>query len=359
MLVLIAPAERYVARHRGAVAGSDAVDWSLTERLARRVGPRADVLSFGTSMTSYAFVPAVFQRVTGLRAFNLALGYGPPPAAYALFRRALRSGARPSAVLLEFHPDSLRRPPRFGARIWAEVLSPGELLGLALAARDPGLFASVALAEALPSLRDRDRIRAALTGALRGEDDPTPDLNRMIARNKRVNAGALIQPVKGFKGEVAASHREVLLDPSWGPSAVGREYVRRFLDLARARGVRVFWLIPPFCPKLRDGRAAAGLDRAFASFLRGLQGQFPDLTVIDGLDAGYGDDVFVDATHLNRRGALALTEAVGSLVAAGRQTPRWVRLPAYRPVPDGTVEDLVQSFALVRSAGAEAGTARR
>jgi hypothetical protein len=367
MLVLVVLTERAASRYRLDLAGPDAVEWSLAERLARGVGTRAgvEVLAFGTSITSYGFVPSGFERVTGRRAVNLALGYGPPPALYALLRRALASGARPSAVLVEFHPDSLSRPPTFGARIWPEVLEPGELLGLALAARDPGLFASVAAAEVLPTLRNRDRVRAAVSAALKGEADTNRGLNRMLVRNKRVNAGALIQPVKPFDGGIKEEQRRSLLRTPWAPSTVGRAYVGRFLDLAEARGVRVFWVIPPFCPKLRDARAAVGLDRSYAAFARGFQARHPGLTVIDGsgAGAGYGDELFCDAVHLNRRGAAAYTEAVGaavaSLLAAGRDAPRWAALPPYRPVPDGALEDLVQSFVANLAEDTQRGTVGR
>ena len=70
----------------------------------------------------------------------------------------------------------------------------------------------------------------------------------------------------------------------------------------------------------------------------------------------------MDPVHLERRGAVAFSEAVAGVVRprldGDRRAPggRWVELPRYRPGPaaDG-LEGLDQSFTIARASG----TARR
>ncbi len=63
--------------------------------------------------------------------------------------------------------------------------------------------------------------------------------------------------------------------------------------------------------------------------------RYPNLTVIDGRNAGYTPTVMFDATHLSRAGALVFSEAVGACSAARLDQPetwnheRWVALPKY------------------------------
>ena len=82
-------------------------------------------------------------------------------------------------------------------------------------------------------------------------------------------------------------------------------------------------------------------------FVWGVAARHRNITVIDGVDAGYGNDLFNDAVHLNRRGAAAYTEAVGAAVAAALANPAGPRravLPGFRPAPDAGFEDLAQSY---------------
>ena len=353
LLVLI---EGAVGRHADTLAPPDARDWALAERAARTSVRDCDVLCFGGSMTSHGVVPPVVTRVSGRSTFNLAVGFGPPGAQYALLRRAIASGARPSAVLFDLHPAALSEEPRHAKRLWPEVLGPSEIAELSWVARDAELFATLALAEVLPTLRYRDSIRSALTAALGGSPNATPDLNRMIARNKRVNSGGMIQPVKNFRGGVSPIFRPGLLTPPWKPSEASGIYFKRFLDLAESRSIPVFWLIPPFCPSIRRERSALGLDADYARFAASLQEKYANLTVVDGLASHYDDELFSDPVHLNRRGAAAFSEAVAGVLSerlgAGRGTgPRWVNLGAYRPAADGTLEDLSQSFLASRPSG--------
>src|SRR5207247_551116 len=100
--------------------------------------------------------------------YNLALMGGQPMAGYFLLRRALDQGARPRAILVGFAADRLQGDPRRATRGLTEIVRPAEALDLACTAGDPGLFAAMVLARALPSYRCRMEIRAHFPQVLRG-----------------------------------------------------------------------------------------------------------------------------------------------------------------------------------------------
>jgi hypothetical protein len=87
----------------------------------------------------------------------------------------------------------------------------------------------------------------------------------------------------------------------------------------------------------------AGNDARFVRFLRAQLARFPNLVVVDARHAGFESRVFVDAIHLDRDGAIALSSGLADVLQA-RPGPRWVTLPPYRePAFDAPVEDLAKS----------------
>src|SRR5262249_14838585 len=147
-------------------------------------------------------IPAVLERATGRRAYSLAVCAGSAPAAYFLLRRALAAGARPAAVLVEFHPALLAAPPRSALAYLPDLAGLRDALDLSWATGDPGLFASMLLARALPTAKDRGQIRLLALAALRGEDASLRGYTMATLRQYRINRGARIdarQP--GYRGE--------------------------------------------------------------------------------------------------------------------------------------------------------------
>ena len=91
-------------------------------------------------------------------------------------------------------------------------------------------------------------------------------------RNRRTNRGAFVEPANlAFRGDPDALAAAFTPD-SWRPSAPNVGYVRAFFDLARSRGIRVYWVIPPFCPAIEARRAEKGLDRLYDRFVAGVVG---------------------------------------------------------------------------------------
>jgi hypothetical protein len=176
-------------------------DWWLTARAATRAATRCEVLCFGDSLVKFGVLPSVLEARLGGRAYNLSLSAGQPPACYFLLRRALESGARPRALLVDFVPHGLAGDPRCGNRLWPELLDARDALDLAWTARDTELAARVLLARLLPSLRGRYEIRANILAALRGEAPMEWLASHAYVRNTRINRGAYVAAKNpGFRG---------------------------------------------------------------------------------------------------------------------------------------------------------------
>src|SRR5262249_44154060 len=141
----------------------------------------------------------------------------------------------------------------------------------------------------------------------------------VLLRNWRVNRGALVpaacQPPDAVGGsEADAADPPKASGPAWFAYRANTVYVRKVLDLAAARGVPVFWLLPPTSPAHLARSERNGVDAGYAAFVRETQARYTNVVVIDGRRAGYRREVFSDLTHLDRRGASAFSEAVASLI---------------------------------------------
>ena len=109
-------------------------------------------------------------------------------------------------------------------------------------------------------------------------------------RNWNANRGAYVladqADTPGDDPAWSNSARAGHLSAAWTCHPVNDAYVRRFLDLADAHGVPVFWLLPPTHPELQARRERFGWDADYIGYLRRLQKSYPRLTVIDGRHAG-------------------------------------------------------------------------
>ena len=335
-----------------------AASWAESERASRTRGEGvgADVLILGDSQLKCGLQPKLIEGALGLRAFNLAVVGGQPASSYYLLSKALDSGATPKAIVVDFFPGLLAADLRINTGKWADLLDPGECLGLASTARDGKLFGPVIARALLPALRLRDGVRAGVTAALTGVEGKDAAEARAYVRNWRVNGGSHALP---RKPEFRESEGDVL-DPSqpgrrWKCKPENLAYVRRFLALAGSHKIPVFWVLPTVAPRLRAERGRTGLDAAYLAFVRSVRAEFPGLTVLDPTPLLGDAGVFSDVLHLDRRGASVLTLAVAEAVAGARSDApgvgRWVAMKppsASRLASDVPVEDVAESAAAVR-----------
>lgn len=341
---------------REAFTTNSAASWRQTGRAAGREARRADVLCFGDSMIKFGVSPGVIEATTGLRGYNLAPYGGPPAASALLLERALESGAKPKAIVVDFMPHLLAVAPRHHMRLWQELIDPGNALELASASRDASFFAECLAGRYLTSFRARHEIRTNLKHAFKGES-----YNAVIAhfvtplwRNWRVNRGAELAPVTPpFDGQ-ARPWDQALFPTDWHPDPASADAMRRFLDLAAQRSIPVLWLIPPLSPATQELREHQGHDAFYSRLVRSVQERYANVLVVDARHAGFGDELFLDPVHLNRDGAIELSLRLGRILREltaggeddGAATPSvaWVSLPpASLPPVMPEVEDLDQS----------------
>jgi hypothetical protein len=171
-----------------------------------------------------------------------------------------------------------------------------------------------------------------------------------MALDARVNRGAIaIAPALIPPGDAEDLSHSGLGTTRWRPHPMNVSYVRRFLDLSAAHRLPVYWLIPPVTSAWQSQSERLGHDDCYTRFVQAILVRYANLVIVDGRLAGYTRPVFTDSTHLNARGATALSGALASTIrprlANKGPSARWVTLPAYRDRPDVTpmVEDFGQS----------------
>jgi len=347
-IVLIVGVEQTIAQQKlGSLGGSQ---WSY--EIARQVASSRqggyDVVCFGDSLLKQGLAPTVMEAKAGLRAYNFAVAGGQAPGNYFLLRRALESGMKPRAVVVEYFPNLMLTDPDFNVENWPFLASPGDCLEMAQLTRDPNFLASLALRELFPSVRCRNSIRANILAAL---DGSFPTFAREInsaRRNWEVNRGAEIIASRPGRIEDVESWMHGYF-PRFDCSRTNRAYIKKLLELARSHEIPVFWLLPPYKPELQARCEQSGFDQAHETFIKGLQARYPGLYVIDGRRAGYDPDVFSDLHHLGREGAAIFSSEVAFLLLRHREGPastsRWLELPRYRSLVAATtpIEDMDES----------------
>ena len=361
MLVLVAAVEAAVGRQAGHLRDWQALSWRHAGRAARGAAARAGVVCLGDSQVKEGVLPALLEGRLGRPAYNLAVHGGQAPASFFLLRRALRGGARPAAVVVDFNPNLLSSAPRSGLPYWSDLVDARDAIDLARAARDPDLFAQTVALGLLPAFRHREAIRAGLADAWSGRPGEGRGSCLAVARNLDRNRGAWVTPI----GPPPPDPDDLRPNPAdrrgWTPHPANLEYIHRLFATAEAHGITVFWLIPPTCPGWQSRRVRLGADAAYARLAGVLSEQHRNVVVVDGRASGFPPDAFRDATHLHVAGATVLTRSLADLIrstlsakARGAVGPSWVALPPAGRLPPGRapgLEDMDESRAAIRTGG--------
>jgi hypothetical protein len=352
MLILVVAAESLVARHDLRFLTIFDIDWKSSGRAAARHAPGFDIVVFGDSMAKFGIAPRVIEATLGRKVHSFALLDGKPAATYLFFRRAIEAGARPSAVIVDYPPEMLNQTPEsllLNPRWTALMANPYEAWELARIYHDREFFGRLLVARVLPSYRSRDGIRTDLLTALQGQSGSNSANTQPERRNRWLNRGGiLLAKNPGFQGDVPPQWAGILFDAHCTVRHEHAHFVRRLIRLAAEHNIAVYWLLPPNAPKVTAFRDASGVHARYERFARALLAQFPNLYVLDARHAGYEHTVFVDAVHLDRDGATALSGDVAEVLGHARinSAPgaRWIELPRYhdRPVTLA-LEDVDQS----------------
>jgi hypothetical protein len=339
MLGAIAAAELWVQAHPRTCMPAEHWDCWMSARAAAGAARGCGVLGFGDSMIKLSVVPRPIASRTGRDAYNLGICGSQPITGYLLLRRALAAGARPSAVLVSYSTPAMQHPPENSVDQWSMLLGFWDCAEMARMARDPDLFAALLLRRTLATVRERHYLRARVRDALGGREDRGHQVLSRFVRNWASNAGAQVMPcnplLRSYPLDVGGFLKEWYDRKPWHP--VNATYLRRFLALADAHGIAVYWLQTPALPSVQAACERGGAAGEQTARLRGLLGRHANLAVIDGRGAGYEPGAFMDPNHLGREGAYAYSMELAELLRASPSgaapASRWVELPPYRARP--------------------------
>jgi hypothetical protein len=317
--------------------------------LAYRAAAQSDVLCFGDSLIKQGIIPAVFEERLGISAYNLAVPGGVPGSPYILLRRVLEAGGRPSAVLVEFKPRMLLVDPRKLAEGIMALPTFRESIELCWDYGKLEFATKLLLTRLFISFRDRHGLRSVIY-RLVDQKHPLAFLPwPPFWRNWERNQGGQLNPKNpqsvSQEGPPAVS---LYLFPRWRCDPRNQRHVVKFLELAAAHRLRVYWLMPPVHPKVQTWRDEQEADASCDQFVRALQARYGNIKVLDARHSGYGADLFYDAVHLDRDGALAFSAQVAEALRRSKADdppgPTWLALP--RMIPQSStrpLEDMEQS----------------
>lgn len=359
MIGLIVVIEYFVGRNWLDFSDPVSLSWRFSAEAARTEAAGSQVLCLGDSLVKHGLIPSVIEGKSGLRTLNLSAARAPTLMTYFLFRRALDAGARPDAIIINAKPAVLIGGPDFNARYFQEVLTLREWVELFQITRRSSLMISMLVGRLLPSLRCRLEIRSSLLSALGGETDRLHDINRTLWRNWTVNRGAHVADLDfRYDGKVTPEVAAKMQTDIFHVDRMNREAIERLLQLAARRNIPIFWVLTPLTPELQAFRDRSGSEAAYEQFVRSAQSRYPQTTtVLDARRAEFPPRSFVDATHLNGRGAIALSRAVAVVLEAelGQSkravAARWITLKPSVDCSDVLalgLEDVEQSKRIVR-----------
>lgn len=327
----------------------------LAQAIRTAAGPEAgaEILCFGDSLIKLGIVPRVLENRLGWTAHNFAVLGGQAPTSYFLLRRVLERGHRPRALIINFSPLLLAMNPRVNLEWWSHLADGRERLELLQRSRDPSMIASMTVQGAIGSWSARDTVRWSL-GLEAGQDTSIADDPRVFERNWRMNRGAQVAP-RRFVPIAGALPRPYESDRwRWRPHPVHDFYVDRFLSLAEAHRIPVYWVVTPAVSSWLDRNDGVGTIGAYRQFIRDLLPRFPGLIVLDAQDVGWDRSAFRDPIHLNRDGAARLSLSVAELIGRGSDGSangcRWLKPDGHADPTSDEIQDLMEDLDQSRAA---------
>jgi hypothetical protein len=115
----------------------------------------------------------------------------------------------------------------------------------------------------------------------------------------------------------------------WRPRRENVDYFRRFLALAQAHCIDVYWILPTYSPGMQARREQTGQDAVYRKFVRQIQSEFPTVVMVDGQHMGLDRMFYEDHNHLCQRGAETMSQALAEALAKQQQQherTHWVKL---------------------------------
>ncbi len=283
---------------------------------ASKVLPEApDIQIMGDSVARDGLVAARLQEfVPGRSVNNFAIAGTGPELPYFILKRQIAAGKAPRAIIYAPSPHTFasKRVALLvgGFCDWDEV---GEV---ASARKEPFEVLYGVLCKISYTLRHREQIADILKGnAPLFARTSTPkeskeDLATVAAKRKYPREK--LHPMYRARFEV---HRFNL------------HYYEKFLTLAQANKIPVYWVNMPILSAVGDSRKEVDFETHFAQFLEDTQKRF-GVRVLQEEFLVYEDAVFRDYTHLDSVGAERFTQVIGEklrpmLAGQSNSVARW------------------------------------
>jgi len=351
MVVLVLLLEQGLFRDNLNFMDNVAVSWKYTGRNVHRKAKGQTILCFGDSMLKFGILPRIVSEVTGSKAHGLAIYSGSAPSSYYLFKRALDSGARPKTVLVDFARGILGDGPASQTRPypWLDLINSQEAIDLILTSGDSELLGNLGIQSIFHSTRRREVIRSYILARLKEEPTNQRDITPALWRNWNTNAGGQANSKGEAFEDVVIPDSAPIKPGQWRCDPTNEVYLARFLDLAKSRGITVYWMLPPVTPGTLSQWVHSGDEGLYTKFVQQVAARYPNLVVLDARYSGYDQSLFVDGVHLDRDGASALSADVARAmrepkVTDGQPKESWVRLPNFKPqAPLAAIEDVGES----------------
>ena len=124
-LALVAAFEAMVAAHALDFTTPARLEWRESHKAATERAPGYAVLNLGTSMSKLGLFPAMVERESGRRTFNLSFCAGRIPASYYLLKHALEAGGEARGGPAGGPPHLHRRPLQRRRGVVARRARPG------------------------------------------------------------------------------------------------------------------------------------------------------------------------------------------------------------------------------------------
>lgn len=290
------------------------LSWRYADDAACTEAAGCEVLFLGDSLVKHGLIPSIVESESGIRSINLAAARAPALMTYFALRRALESGARPRAIVIETKPAVLIAGVEYNSGYWPVALSAFECLELGRITGKATFGVEMLVARLIPSVRSRLAVRSQVMAALKGSADPIREINRVLWRNWSTNGGANVASLNSaYRGELSPQIRDNLHPDRWYVDRSNTEGIELLLRVAQERKIRVFWLLPPISPGLQQWRERSGSESKYEAFVRAYQSRFlGTLTILDARRVVSDPSSFIDATHLAGRGAIVLSRVVAA-----------------------------------------------
>ena len=260
--------------------------------------PAPDVQILGDSVAQRGIVASALGTRDRVYVRNDALGGSRPPFSYYLLRDEIKAGRVPSVLVLAHSPYSFDAP--FVARMAATFLRWRELPELYATTNHKAKALYGTLARLSYLLLNRDSFRGLLT---RGDYAffvtpssvhvfaPASDIELTRLENYVSEISAQAETATfGFQDVPERLTRGFAVDPETDA------YFRRLLALARAHGIKVFWLTLPQPRSVWVAMRSTTYEHDLLAYL----GQFEasgDMTILQDTVRVYEDATFNDVLH--------------------------------------------------------------